>query len=95
MDSFYLLATAILFGLSLYTLARADGWPRLASSCVAASIFVLPFVALFLAFRLGTSAFVLQTLLGVMAIGFMVVLFALAKSVANKLRLKTVPDEQR
>ncbi|WP_299625602.1 hypothetical protein [uncultured Tateyamaria sp.] len=88
MDSFYLLATAILFGLSLYTLARADGWGKAASIGLAICVFALPAFILILFFRFGVSGFVAQTLLGVASIGVMVVLFALAKSVANRLRTK-------
>lgn len=86
MDSFFTLAIIILFGLSIFVLARADGWSRLASWGVAVGVFALPAVLIVLFYYVRVPAYVFETILGLAGVGAFVVLFALSNSVANKVR---------
>ncbi len=86
MDSFFTIAIVILFGLSVFVLARADGWSRLASWAVAVGIFALPAALFVVLYVLRVPAYVFETVLGVAGLGAFIVLFALAKSVSNKIR---------
>lgn len=87
MDGFFTLAMILLFGLSVFVLARADGWSKPASLGLSVGIFACPAIVFLVLYTLRASAFVFEILLGIAGVGAFVVLFALSKSVSNKVKM--------
>lgn len=84
MDAFYTLASVGLLVASIYVLGRANGWSALKAAATAIGVFAVPALTTLFAFRMPLPPIVVQTLLGIGPVIVMIVLFALSKSVANK-----------
>lgn len=84
MDTYYTLASLTLFLATIYVLARADGWSKLSATLVAVGSFAVPAVAVVALIVFPVPAIVSQTVSGAGPVGAMIVLLALAKSVAKK-----------
>mgnify|MGYP001076631603 CR=1 FL=1 len=84
MSSFYVLASLLFFLATIYVLARANGWSRLQSAFVVLGVFSVPTAALTAVFMFPVPPIIVETVIGLGPVSAMVILFALAKSVANK-----------
>ena len=84
MDAFYTLASVGLLVASIYVLGKANGWSTLKASAIAIGALALPSIAMLFAFQMPLPPIVAQTILGIGPVVIMIVLFALSKSVANK-----------
>ena len=84
MNTFCTFTSLAFFLLTIYILARADGWSRLKAVLITAAVVVIPGALVFSVFVFPAPTIVVETVSGVGPVGAMVVLFALAKSVANK-----------
>ena len=86
MGNFYLFAALILFAISVYVLSRGNDWSRSVAFVVAFATVAFPVAMVFVQTALPLPRIVAQTLGGLALVVPFLVLFALSKSVTNRLK---------
>jgi peptidoglycan/LPS O-acetylase OafA/YrhL len=84
---FLSLASAILFLCSIYVLGRGNGWSRLWAAACALLTCLLPFLLVLFVSSSPSTGHLYDAAVAVASMGPMIVLFALAKAVSNRLRM--------
>lgn len=95
MADYFSFVAVILFCISLYNLARLDGWAKSKSLLVAIGSVAASFLLIFLSVRMPTSGFIIDVVQGIAFLIPFLVLFAFTKSVFRKSVTKAAVDAPR